>query len=56
MTNKEYLEKNLLPVVDIDQIQELFAEFILWYDEAYCKNIEGANEIVGEYFDIKQLK
>jgi len=46
---KSIFEKQNLPVVNIEQLKLLFADLILWYDKPYCKNIEGAEEIVGEY-------
>lgn len=41
--------KHNLPVMNLSQLQELFAELILWYDKPYCENINGANEVVGQY-------
>ena len=46
---KSIFEKQNLPVISIEQLKLLFADLILWYDQPYCKNIEGAEEIVGEY-------
>lgn len=42
-------EKYNLPVTNIKQLELLFAELILWYDEGYCKTIDGANEVIGQY-------
>ena len=49
MKNNEIIEKYHLPVISVIQLEELFAEFILWYDKPYCKSIKGADEVVGEY-------
>lgn len=40
-----------LPIISISHLTELFAELILWYDKPYCRNIEGANEVVREYLN-----
>jgi len=42
-------EKENLPVINIQQLESLFADLILWYDEDYCKTKEGAYEVIGEY-------
>lgn len=55
MKNKENLKINELPVISIEQLQRLFADFILWYDKDYCKGINGANEVVGDYLNQKSL-
>lgn len=46
---KTEIEKNELPVINIDLLEDLFAEFLLWYDEPYCKSLDGANEVVAQY-------
>lgn len=50
MTNKQTLEEYDLPITDINQLQNILSDFILWYDKKYCKGINGANEVVADYF------
>ena len=45
----EKFEKENLPVINIKQLESLFADLILWYDKDYCKTKEGAYEVIGEY-------
>ena len=53
MTKKEYLKQEHLPVISTAQLSKLFADLLLWYDAQYCKTIEGAGEVVGEYMSDK---
>lgn len=49
MKNSEYIETNCLPIINIELFTKELVEFVLWYDKKYCKSIDGANEVVGEY-------
>lgn len=46
---KDWIKNNCLPITNMDMLNDQLTEFILWYDKKYCKSIDGANEVVGEY-------
>ncbi|MCK5614172.1 hypothetical protein KAR91_70560 [Candidatus Pacearchaeota archaeon] len=49
MKNSEYIETNCLPIINIELLNKELSKIILWYDKTYCKSIDGADEVVGEY-------
>lgn len=51
MTNRENLKENNLPVINMEGLEEQLAQVLLWYDEKYCGNIDGAREVLAEYLD-----
>ena len=56
MNNEDRFKKKHIPIISTGQLTTIFAEFILWYDEKYCKDIDGAMEVVGEYMTTKTTK